>query len=150
MPRPNQYHIQASFSELNPEKKKSWTLNDFSIGKIVGEGQYGKVYKVQEKETGIIYAMKVMYISRFYRDNIIDQLEREIEIQSRLKHPNILRMYGAFVADGRVHVLLEWADRGNLYDFFKFQPNQRFSEDIVVFITSQVLAYSKSRGRDSS
>lgn len=69
-------------------------------------------------------------------------------------------MYGAFVADGRgilpflfsllVHVLLEWADRGNLYDFFKFQPNQRFSEDIVVFITSQVLAYSKSRGRDSS
>lgn len=23
--------------------------------------------------------MKVMYISRFYRDNIIDQLEREIE-----------------------------------------------------------------------
>lgn len=37
------------------------------------------------------------------------QLRREIEIQSHLKHPNILRLFGYFYDQSRVYLILEFA-----------------------------------------
>ena len=42
------------------------------------------------------------------------QLEREIEIQSHLRHPNILRLYNYFYDADRVYLLLELAPGGEL------------------------------------
>ncbi|KAK8815369.1 hypothetical protein WA158_003581 [Blastocystis sp. Blastoise] len=144
---PNRYATSETSKEnpanqSNGEQKihRGWILNDFFIGKCLGEGQYGKVYKVKEKESGKVVAMKIMYIERFYKDGIIDQLAREINIQSKLHHPNILRVYGAFIQDARVHVVMEWANRGTLYNYFFVQDDRRFSEPIVAYLSSQVLA----------
>ena len=36
------------------------TVNDFELLKTIGKGSFGKVFEVRMKETGKIYAMKVM------------------------------------------------------------------------------------------
>lgn len=54
------------------------------------------------------------------------QLRREIEIQSHLRHPNILRLYGYFYDQNRVYLILEYAARGELYK--ELQKFGRFSE----------------------
>jgi len=54
------------------------------------------------------------------------QLEREIEIQSHLRHPNILRLYNYFYDADRVYLLLELAPGGELYALL--QERGRFSE----------------------
>jgi len=56
------------------------------------------------------------------------QLRREIEIQSHLRHPNILRMYGYFYDQNRVYLILEYAIKGELYKELQRQENQRFDE----------------------
>lgn len=43
------------------------------------------------------------------------QLRREIEIQSHLRHPNILRLYGYFYDDERIYLVLEYAPIGEVY-----------------------------------
>lgn len=40
--------------------------------------------------------MQVLFKSQLSQSNVEHQLRREIEIQSHLRHPNILRMYGYF------------------------------------------------------
>ena len=54
------------------------------------------------------------------------QLQREIEIQSHLRHPNILRLYSFFYDDTRVYLMLELAPGGELYALL--QERGRFSE----------------------
>jgi serine/threonine protein kinase len=46
---------------------------------------------------------------------IAHQLQREIEIQSHLRHPNVLGMFGYFYDKSRVYLILEYAPGGELY-----------------------------------
>eukprot|EP01123_Difflugia_compressa_P012637 TRINITY_DN5496_c0_g1_i1.p1 TRINITY_DN5496_c0_g1~~TRINITY_DN5496_c0_g1_i1.p1 ORF type:complete len:227 (-),score=20.49 TRINITY_DN5496_c0_g1_i1:136-816(-) len=43
------------------------------------------------------------------------QLRREIEIQTRLRHPNILRLYGYFYDKDRIYLILEFAAKGEMF-----------------------------------
>lgn len=41
-------------------------------------------------------ALKVLFKNQLQQSQVEHQLRREIEIQSHLRHPNILRLYGYF------------------------------------------------------
>lgn len=45
--------------------------------------------------------MQVLFKNQLQSSNVEHQLRREIEIQSHLRHPNILRLYGYFYDDVR-------------------------------------------------
>lgn len=42
------------------------------------------------------HAVQVLFKSQLQQSHVEHQLRREIEIQSHLRHPNILRLYGYF------------------------------------------------------
>lgn len=43
-----------------------------------------------------VVLLQVLFKSQLQQSNVEHQLRREIEIQSHLRHPNILRLYGYF------------------------------------------------------
>ncbi|ORY99485.1 aurora kinase A-like protein [Absidia repens] len=94
---------------------KQWTLNDFEIGRELGHGNFGHVYLAREKQSGYIIALKVLYKSEIMAGHVERQLRREVEIQSSLRHPNILRLYGYFHDETRVFLIIEFASKGELY-----------------------------------
>ncbi|XP_077523894.1 aurora kinase A-A-like [Amblyomma americanum] len=94
---------------------KEWCLKDFQIGRPLGKGKFGRVYLAREKETKFIVALKVMFKSQLQKNNVEHQLRREIEIQSHLRHPNILCLYNWFHDESRVYLILEYAPQGELY-----------------------------------
>lgn len=94
---------------------RAWTLEDFEVGKPLGKGKYGSVYLAREKISKYIVGLKVLYKSQLLKSNVEHQLRREIEIQSHLRHPNILRLFGFFYDDTRVFLILEYAAKGELY-----------------------------------
>lgn len=98
---------------------KKWCLNDFEIGKPLGKGKFGNVYLAREKRSKYIVALKVIFKHQVQKANCEHQLRREIEIQSHLRHPNILRLYGYFYDDTRVYMILEYASKGELYHALK-------------------------------
>ena len=69
----------------------------------------------------------MLYKSQLQQSHVEHQLRREIEIQSHLRHPNILRLYGYFYDQNRVYLILEYAARGELYKELK--KEKRFSEE---------------------
>ncbi|KAK3235266.1 Phosphatidylinositol:ceramide phosphoinositol transferase (IPC synthase) [Cymbomonas tetramitiformis] len=110
----------------NARTSKKWSLPDFDIGKPLGRGKFGNVYLAREKSSKYIVALKVLFKNQLQQSNVEHQLRREIEIQSHLRHPNILRLYGYFYDQNRVYLILEYAARGELYK--ELQKCKRFSE----------------------
>jgi len=111
---------------LAAEKGKQWSLNDFEIGKPLGRGKFGSVYLAREKKTKYIVAVKVLQKSQLLKSGVEHQLRREIEIQSHLRHRNILRMYGYFYDCKRIYLILEYSPGGELYK--DLTRKGRFSE----------------------
>ncbi|XP_013860221.1 aurora kinase A [Austrofundulus limnaeus] len=107
--------------------KKPWSLEDFDIGRPLGKGKFGNVYLARERQTKFILALKVLFKNQLEKAGVEHQLRREVEIQSHLRHPNILRLYGYFHDTSRVYLILEFAPKGEL--FSELQRCGSFSED---------------------
>ncbi|KAI0503679.1 hypothetical protein KFK09_014614 [Dendrobium nobile] len=105
---------------------EEWQLDDFEIGKFIGEGKFGKVYLTREKQSGYVVALKVIFKKMLEKYQFFGHLRREIEIQHSLDHPNVLRLFAWFHDETRVFLVLEYAAQGELYKLLK--NLLRFSE----------------------
>lgn len=92
-----------------------WTPSDFEMGCALGRGKFGRVYLAKERFSQYMVAMKVMFKNEIKKGRVERQILREIEIQTRLKHPNILRMFTWFHDEHRIYLVLEIASQGELY-----------------------------------
>lgn len=102
------------------------TLDDFDIGRPLGRGKYGRVYLARERTHNWICALKMLNLKQLAKYEVDHQLRREIEIQSNLRHPNILRLYSFFWDEKHVYLILEYAPQGELYKWL--QKYHRFTE----------------------
>ncbi|UYV81981.1 AURKB [Cordylochernes scorpioides] len=109
-----------------PSEEKIFTLDDFQIGRPLGKGKFGRVYLAREKKSKVIVALKVFFKSQLEKYNMEPQLRREIEIQSHLQHPHVLRLLNYFWDSRRVYLILEFAARGEL--FKELQKHGKLSE----------------------
>lgn len=109
-----------------PSPPKKFHLGMFEIGRPLGKGKFGRVYLAKERSTGFVCALKVLHKNELQQGKVEKQLRREIEIQSNLRHPNILRLYGHFHDSKRVFLILEFAGKGELYKHLRRE--NRFPE----------------------
>lgn len=136
----------AGSSTSVKSNKKVWTINDFDIGRSLGRGKFGYVYLAREKKTKYIVALKILFKSQLSKSSVEHQLRREIEIQSHLRHPNILRLFGYFYDDTRIYLIMEFAARGELYKYLQSQT--RFDEATTaryIYSLSSALEYCHSK-----
>ena len=125
--------------EDKAQKGQRWSLKDFEIGKPLGRGKFGSVYLAREKKSKYIVAIKVLQKSQLLKSAVEHQLRREIEIQSHLRHRNILRMYGYFYDAKRIYLILEYSPGGELYK--RLTAKGRFSEKVSArYISDLALA----------
>ncbi|CAN6456873.1 unnamed protein product [Victoria cruziana] len=139
-------HHKDSPSTEGSEKERRWTLNDFEIGKPLGRGKFGNVYLAREKKSKYIVALKVLFKSQLKQSQVEHQLRREVEIQSHLRHPNILRLYGYFYDQTRVYLILEYAAKGELYKELqrcKYFPEKRAATYIASLAQALIYCHGK-------
>lgn len=84
------------------------------------------MYLAREIKSKFIVAIKAIEKKLVDTRGIEKQIKREIEIQSRLKHKNVLCMYGYFWDKKRVYMILEYCPCGNMYEYL--DTCKRFSE----------------------
>ncbi|KAG5889214.1 hypothetical protein JTB14_018637 [Gonioctena quinquepunctata] len=120
----------------NPEYK--WSLDDFELGQRLGRGKFGRVYLARERKTGFIVALKTLLKRELVNSHVERQTLREIEIQSHLKHPNILQLLAWFHDSHRIYIILEYAGKGELYKQLKSSPGGCFNEHLSAKYVYQV------------
>ncbi|GLD93287.1 hypothetical protein PINS_up001879 [Pythium insidiosum] len=112
-------------------------MEDFIVTKNLGKGKFGNVYLAKEKHSNVTVALKVLFKSPLIQDGGIVNLKREVEIQSRLKHPNIVRLFGYFYDEACVYLILEYAPQGELYK--QLSKQRYFSEALAAHYIAQVV-----------
>ena len=116
---------QGVFTD-NYDYNKEYEIKNFSkiydgfIPIELGLGSFGRVYLVTHNITGKKFALKVMNKHKLIQTYGNCQLiHNEIEIHSKLNHPNIIRLYNASETEEEINILLEYAENGNLYSLIK-------------------------------
>ncbi|CAL6358618.1 unnamed protein product [Bathycoccus prasinos] len=78
-------------------------LTPRSLWEKIGDGSFGKVYRAHLLGTAV--AVKV--IQNLKPDRVAG-LKRDIFYLSRMTHPNVVPVYGAFIEEGMLHMVMEF------------------------------------------
>ncbi|KAL5205184.1 hypothetical protein ABZP36_033393 [Zizania latifolia] len=99
-------------------RRKTENLKDkYSLGRKLGQGQFGTTYLCVDKATGKEYACKSIAKRKLVTDEDVEDVRREIQIMHHLAgHPNIISIKGAYEDAVAVHVVMELCAGGELFD----------------------------------
>ncbi|KAF8277933.1 hypothetical protein TcYC6_0021060 [Trypanosoma cruzi] len=62
-------------------RRQMWSLDDFDIGRKLGEGRFGKIYLAREKRTKCAVVIKCLSKDMIRYHGLAHQLRREVELQ---------------------------------------------------------------------
>ncbi|XP_027363169.1 calcium-dependent protein kinase 1-like isoform X2 [Abrus precatorius] len=89
----------------------------FTLGRKLGQGQFGTTFLCVEKATGREYACKSIAKRKLVTDEDVEDVRREIQIMHHLAgHPNVISIKGAYEDAVAVHVVMELCAGGELFD----------------------------------
>ena len=89
---------------------------------IVGRGNFSTVWKTRDKETGFIFATKIIDKRK---DTGRFVIQNEQAALSTLKHPNIVMLYDTYEDDENVYMVMEYIEGLNVME--KLENQGRFS-----------------------
>ncbi|CBZ49607.1 hypothetical protein NCLIV_001010 [Neospora caninum Liverpool] len=85
----------------------------------IGQGNFGAVMLARERDSSKIYAVKVISLSQLRIEGssrkALDSALRETELFSGFSHPFIVNCRHSFVEDGQLHIVMDYADGGDLH-----------------------------------
>jgi hypothetical protein len=93
------------------EMSRKPCLRDFSLLKVVGKGSFGKVMQVRKRDTGRIYAMKVLHKSSIVKRNQVEHTRTERNVLGRVGHPFIVGLNFAFQSADKLYFVLDCASQ---------------------------------------
>ena len=98
----------ASGAEAKPAKAPvKVTADDFQLLKVIGKGSFGKVMQVRKKDTGKIYAMKVLQKEAIINRNQVIHTRSEKSILQMVQHPFIVCLHYAFQTRDKLYMILD-------------------------------------------
>ncbi|VAI89998.1 unnamed protein product [Triticum turgidum subsp. durum] len=83
--------------------------------KLLGEGNFAKVYLARHMDTKEEVAIKVMDKEKLIKLGAVQQIKREIAVMRRLRHPNIVQLHKVMACKSRIFVVMEYVRGGPLY-----------------------------------
>jgi tetratricopeptide (TPR) repeat protein/tRNA A-37 threonylcarbamoyl transferase component Bud32 len=103
------------------------------ILEFVGEGGWSYVYKAQHPELPLLVAIKQLKPELVKHENALQRFLREANIVARLRHPNVVTIYGLKHDEKaeRHYIITEFAERGTLRDRLEEHPNGLPDDDIL-------------------
>lgn len=129
---------EISATPLFEPPAKPLCLEDFDRLSVIGRGAYGKVYLVRKRDTTRCFAMKVLKkASVTLHAKATQHAKTEREILEEVRHPFIVRLYGAWQTDDKLHLVLTYASGGELFSYLT--KERMFPETTAAFYLAEIL-----------
>src|SRR5882672_1545607 len=109
-------HTGRRVDHANGKRMDFEQLGPYRLGKKVGQGGMGAVYRGWDVETGEPAAVKVLAPQLATEEGFRGRFEAEIESLKKLRHPNIVRLFGYGEQAGTLFYSMELVKGTSLED----------------------------------
>lgn len=114
-------------------------IGGYAILSVLGRGAMGIVYKAVHPVTRRVYAIKRILSEIAWDEQICRLFEREIEVQSRVAHPNLVRLVAQGRFGGFPFFVCEYLKGGSIRKLIKKTINGPIDPELACKITIQIL-----------
>ncbi|KAJ1954568.1 Serine/threonine-protein kinase Sgk2, partial [Dispira parvispora] len=118
--------------------KDHTTVEDFSLLKLIGKGGYGKVLLARHKNTGNVYAIKVISKSQLNTkpSNITRIMAERAVLERSIDHPFLVGLRYAFQTPEKLYFCIDYVNGGDLY--FHLHQDRQFDEARARFYVAEI------------
>ncbi|KAL9229627.1 hypothetical protein vseg_005075 [Gypsophila vaccaria] len=112
----------------------------YSIGKLLGHGQFGYTYVATNRLNAHRVAVKKIDKSKMVLPIAVEDVKREVKILKALTgHENVVQFYNAFEDDNYVYIVMELCEGGELLDRILAKKDSRYTEKDAAVVVRQML-----------
>ena len=130
-----------NFISKIPSKKMFSTFNQkYEMKEKIGIGGFAEVFKVKNKETSEIFAVKIFHKNDLYLNEKISSLYNEInflKLFSNINHENLVKTYEIYENQNDIYCIIDYVSNNNLYNYLIKNPNITLKE--IKKIIKQIL-----------
>ncbi len=116
-------------------KRLKLTYNDFSPLKVIGKGAFGEVRLVQKKDTGHIYAMKILRKKDMLLKEQVAHVRAERDILAEADHQWVVKMFYSFQDSRNLYLVMEFLPGGDMMTLLI--KKDTFSEEMTQFYVAE-------------
>lgn len=104
----------STLTRVSAAPKKKYEL----LGTL-GKGSFGRVKEALHLLSGEKLAIKIMEKARIKKEDDQDRIRREINILSKVHHPNIIQLYEIIETHDYFYFVMESAEKGELSSYIE-------------------------------
>uniref|UniRef100_A0A0D3EDQ1 non-specific serine/threonine protein kinase n=1 Tax=Brassica oleracea var. oleracea TaxID=109376 RepID=A0A0D3EDQ1_BRAOL len=129
------------------ESRTRWVLpyktknlkDDYVLGRVLGQGQFGITFLCTYNETGQKLACKSIPKRKLLCQEDCDDVLREIQIMRHLsEYPNVVRIQSTYEDANDVHLVMELCEGGELFD--RIEKKGHYSEREAAKLIKTIVA----------
>ncbi|KAH0795517.1 CAMK family protein kinase [Histomonas meleagridis] len=118
--------------------QKEVRIGDYILLQTIGTGSTCKVKLAQHCQTEELVAIKIIKKSHFIqKPNLEKKIQREIALMKLLNHPHIIKLKEVLESPRHLHLVLEYAENGELFDYLV--RSQTLPQDEALNIFRQII-----------
>jgi len=134
--------VTYMFQDLSVKKENDFQemgeiTEDYCLQQVIGTGSFSVVKLGIHRKTGLKVAIKTIDKIKYWHRKTMDQIQREVDILKQLKHDNIISIVEIYSTNRFLHLVLEYASGGELFE--SVVNKGYFSEDEARSLFIQML-----------
>lgn len=118
------------------DNKTSVDLEDFDLLKVIGRGNFAKVLQARKKDTGEIFAIKILNKTKLAESDQVEHIKTERAVMQYVEHPFLVNLLYAFQTPEKLYMVMEFVNGGEL--FFHLKREKRFPEPRTKFYAAEL------------
>ncbi len=121
-------------------------VGGFRIESVLGRGGMGVVYRAMQHSLGRAVAIKVLPAKFGDNPQFVERFRREVDVLSRLSHPNIVTVFERGDVDGAPYVAMEYVEGTTLREVMRNGPLPRSEALLLVRAILSALEHAHGKG----
>ncbi len=121
-------------------------LGGCRIDEVIGRGGMGVVYKAMQLSLNRPVAIKVLPEEVCGQPQFVERFKREVDVLSRLSHPNVVTVFERGEIDGRLYVIMEYVQGTSLREVMRKGPLPAAEALVIVRGVLSALEHAHGKG----
>ncbi|BAT83932.1 hypothetical protein LR48_Vigan03g071600 [Vigna angularis] len=98
------------------EQKGGVLLQKYELGRLLGQGNFAKVYHGRNLITGMSVAIKAIDKEKILKVGLVDQIKREVAVMRLIRHRHVVELYEVMATKTKIFFVMEHAKGGELFN----------------------------------